>query len=136
MSKGKQEKKIDSWSEVGLGEETENNNPVDNNVDRDIAINKPINSNNEVDDKDNSEISIEHAIENGKENHMFVAIDKAIDEALAIKKEKDKPVFHGVYFEPDVSAAINKIAKKGGKGVKSKLINDIVKAALQQKGLL
>lgn len=133
MSKGKQ---VDNWSEIGLGEDKETNIPVTSNINREDIIDKPINNNNDVDNNVDNNVDNKNSSEKERNNDMISAIDKVIDTALATKKEKEKPVFHGIYFEPDVSAAINRIAKKGGKGVKSKMINDIVKVALEQKGLL
>lgn len=42
----------------------------------------------------------------------------------------------GIYFEPEVKRALDKLQKAEGRGAKSELVNDITKWALQQKGLL
>lgn len=42
----------------------------------------------------------------------------------------------GIYFEPEVKKALDKLQKAEGRGAKSELVNDITKWALQQKGLL
>jgi hypothetical protein len=48
---------------------------------------------------------------------------------------KEKAVLTGIYFEPNVAAALDR-ATKDKKGNKSKLVNALVKKSLQDAGFL
>lgn len=60
-------------------------------------------------------------------------IKEIINQKLGAKSNK---VLVGIYFEPEVKRALNKLQKLEGKGAKSEFINNIAKWALKQKGLL
>lgn len=45
-------------------------------------------------------------------------------------------VLKGIYFEPEVAKAIDRLAVGKGKGIKSDLVNEAVKTAFKQKGWL
>lgn len=48
-------------------------------------------------------------------------------------KKSDKELV-GIYFEPKVKSALDKMQKSEGRGAKSDFVNDVVKWALIQKG--
>lgn len=52
------------------------------------------------------------------------------------KTKKSEKEMVGIYFEPEVRKALDKLKKLEGKGAKSMFVNNITKWALQQKGLL
>ncbi|MBT2757947.1 hypothetical protein J7E71_18915 [Mesobacillus foraminis] len=58
-----------------------------------------------------------------------------INEIIGKTKKSEKEMV-GIYFEPEVRKALDKLKKLEGKGAKSSFVNDITKWALQQKGLL
>lgn len=58
-----------------------------------------------------------------------------INEIIGKTKKSEKEMV-GIYFEPEVRKALDKLKKLEGKGAKSTFVNDITKWALQQKGLL
>ena len=82
------------------------------------------NPNINVNDNDNNEIK-----ENENEDPM--------DRILSANKKKDEThVLKGIYFEKEVAQAIDRIARNGGKGIKSQLVNEAVKKVFKEKGWL
>ena len=52
------------------------------------------------------------------------------------KKKNDALINTGIYFEPEVVEILNKLGKQGGRGAKSKIVNDAVKAVFKDAGLI
>lgn len=52
------------------------------------------------------------------------------------KKKADTLINSGVYFEPEVYSILMTLAKRGGRGAKSKIVNDALKAAFKNAGLM
>ncbi|MEC2054201.1 hypothetical protein I6J18_00070 (plasmid) [Peribacillus psychrosaccharolyticus] len=52
------------------------------------------------------------------------------------KKKNDALINTGIYFEPEVVEILNKLGKQGGRGAKSKIVNDAVKAVFKEAGLI
>lgn len=52
------------------------------------------------------------------------------------KKKNDALINTGIYFEPEVFDILNKLGKQGGRGAKSKIVNDAVKAVFKDAGLI
>lgn len=52
------------------------------------------------------------------------------------KKKNDALINTGIYFEPEVFEILNKLGKQGGRGAKSKIVNDAVKAVFKDAGLI
>lgn len=62
-------------------------------------------------------------------------VDDSLENAVNGKKSKVKThKLKGIYFEPEVAAAIDKLAKGKSKGVKSDIVNEAVKQVFKQKG--
>lgn len=49
-----------------------------------------------------------------------------------INDDKEKPVFHGVYLEPEVSRMLDALTK-GKKGAKSRLVNEALRKIMNLK---
>lgn len=49
---------------------------------------------------------------------------------------EDTHVMRGIYIEKSLDKIIDRLAKKGGRGVKSKLVNEALKKLFKDKGLL
>lgn len=85
-------------------------------------------NNNDVNDNDN--VNDNNNVNVNKENKKSV-----IDEFLEVKPKKVmKPT--GIYFDADVLRVLDELATKGGRGAKSKIVNDAVKKLFQEKNLL
>jgi hypothetical protein len=75
----------------------------------------------------------DNTIDNGNENENIDTLDEIINN----NKKKDKThVLKGIYFEREVAAAIDRIARNGGKGIKSQIVNEAVKKVFKEKGWL
>ncbi|MBH0171441.1 hypothetical protein [Fictibacillus sp. 18YEL24] len=53
-----------------------------------------------------------------------------------VKKQKRKKVFTSFYMDPDLAIEVDKIASRGVKGDKSKLINKAIRNLLEQYGVI
>lgn len=93
------------------------------NVKPNDDINVNINNNNDINDNDN--------IDNNDNKNNIDSLDAIINTNM--KKEKTH-VLKGIYFEKDVALAIDKIARNGGKGIKSQIVNEAVKKVFKEKG--
>jgi hypothetical protein len=60
-------------------------------------------------------------------------IDKLLDEG---SKKKDDLVLVGVYLQPDLAQILSRLGKKGGRGAKSRIVNDALQKLFSEKGLL
>lgn len=109
----------------------DNENKVDNNIDN---ASKNINSDNN--DKENI---------NNNENETYVNNDNVVNvvdndddylRGLALGKKPPKKkvnkIFTSFYMDPDLAAEVDKIASRGSKGDKSKLINTAIRKLLEE----
>lgn len=110
-------KKRDARSSLMGSTVPEVNNDINENTHKNINNNENVNINNIEDENNNTDVEI-HKIINKKAN------SKSVKELV------------GIYFEPEVKKALDKLQKVEGRGAKSELVNDITKWALKQKGLL
>jgi hypothetical protein len=109
-------KKRDARSSL-MGSAVTENNDVSENNDKNINNNDNVNINKIKDENNNTDVEI-HEIINKKSN------SKSVKELV------------GIYFEPEVKKALDKLQKAEGRGAKSELVNNITRWALKQKGLL
>lgn len=60
-----------------------------------------------------------------------------LDDILGMNQEDKKTKeLVGIYFDPEVRKALEKVNKEKGRGAKSDFVNNITKWALKQKGYL
>lgn len=60
-----------------------------------------------------------------------------VDRILKEPKNRTKePKLVGCYLDLEVAIALDKVAKMGGRGAKSQIVNETIKKMLQEKGLL
>lgn len=52
------------------------------------------------------------------------------------EEEEDPVVFRGFYLEKDIVTVLNKLGEKGGKGIKSKIVNEALRKVFREKGWL
>lgn len=96
-------------------ETTDNNKNVNVNDD----INKDININNDV---------------NNNEIDLMGQLKALADKGKKKSSDVGKPT--GIYFEEDVLSVLKHLAKNGGRGAQSRIVNDATKAAFIQAGFL
>lgn len=77
--------------------------------------------------KNNNSINI-----NNKNDNEDI-FDKLID---GKKKKQPKNVWTGVYLKPEIANVLEQLAKKGGKGVKSEVVNEALRRVFIEKGLM
>ncbi|GIN93279.1 hypothetical protein J22TS1_43300 [Siminovitchia terrae] len=81
----------------------------------------------------------EKVIVNINENNNFKNDDKEnidpIDKIINDNKKKEKThILKGIYFEREVAAAIDRLGRTGGRGIKSQVVNEAVKQVFKEKG--
>lgn len=96
-----------------------NNNYINNNIENKTYV------------KDNNVVNVNNE---GKDN------DDDYFRSLALGKKtlrkKPKKVFTSFYMDPDLAAEVDKIATRGEKGDKSKLINKAIRSLLEEYGVI
>lgn len=110
-----------------ISNEIKNNNKIKptiiNNSANNISVNSTTISNDNSKNDDNDNISDNNDIKSAIANIL---------ESEAPKKE-----YVGVYLDSDVHKALNKLCNKSKKkGIKSKVVNDILRSVLKEQGLL
>lgn len=100
-------------------------------------------NNNKEDNKDandNIEINKDETYVNNNDN---VAVKNEDDDYLRglaagkkANKKKTKKVFTSFYMDPDLATEVDKIAARGQKGDKSKLINQAIRKLLEEYDVL
>lgn len=80
---------------------------------------------------------------NTKINEVIETKDEEVQEEPDIlktiieqKKRRDSKKLIGIYFDGDVAKVLDKIGDRGGRGAKSELVNDVLKAFFKKQGLL
>lgn len=94
----------------------------------DVAnINDKVNNNIIDNDSDANNVRKENSTSNGG------FLDQLIE---GNQKKKSQTKVTGIYLEPELENILNQLARKGGKGTKSKIVNESLRFVFQQKGLL
>ena len=105
----------------------EENNIIDNNKKENIDE-KKTNDNNKIyviDDDDN-------VVNNDEEDNYL----RELATGKKPLKKKNKKVFTSFYMDPDLAIEVDKIASRGEKGDKSKLINRAIRSLLEAYGVI
>jgi hypothetical protein len=120
---------------------------LDNNVNADLNL-ENINKNKENDNnkvnnntyvkKDNVDVVNTNVTDNSDIDNINEDDDYLRDLVAGKKttKKKAKKVFTSFYMDPDLAAEVDKIAARGEKGDKSKLINAAIRKLLEEYGVL
>lgn len=130
-------------NENDVVENNKNNNDInnDNNNDNKIKNNDDImhenkdsvnknNKNNNILENNNKN---NNSILNNNKNDNEDIFDKLLD---GKKKKQPKNVWTGVYLKPEIADVLEQLAKKGGKGVKSEVVNEALRRVFVEKGLM
>ena len=76
-------------------------------------------------------------VENHKENTDSISFSENLDRMLGEKQnylQNKKQV--GFWLDKDVVNALDMVTKGAGRGVRSKIVNDLLRSVFQEKGLL
>lgn len=79
----------------------------------------------------NNDVNINVNVNDNDGNKTAV---KKLNEIINVKK-KEK-VLTGIYFDADVLAVLDRLAEQGGRGTKTKIVNEAVKKLFQEQGLM
>lgn len=112
--------------DLNLKGEINTDNTTENNTNVDSVINTDVNNDSNPNNNPIIDNDINHNV-----NH-----NNAIDNILNKEKSKSTRVQRGLYLDRDIDAVLTKLLKKGGKGAKSDVINDVLRAAFEARGLL
>lgn len=107
----------------------EENNIINKNENENIDKNK-MNDNNKIyviDDNINNNV-----VENDAEDDYL----RELATGKKPLKKKNKKVFTSFYMDPDLAVEVDKIASRGEKGDKSKLINKSIRSLLEEYGVI
>jgi hypothetical protein len=117
----------------------ENKNVNKNNINKDVDI-KDIGKTYVIDDNKNNNIVIDNDDNKNKNNVVDNDEDDDYLRDLASGKKptkrKNKKVFTSFYMDPDLAVEVDKIASRGEKGDKSKLINMGIRKLLEEYGVI
>lgn len=127
----KTDEKLDNNVNADLNLENINKNKEnDNNIDK-------VNNNTYV-KTDNVDVVNTNVTDNSDIDNINEDDDYLRDLVAGKKttKKKAKKVFTSFYMDPDLAAEVDKIAARGEKGDKSKLINAAIRKLLEEYGVL
>lgn len=128
-------------------EELANNNIIKNNLfnnDEDIIANKlninNANINNDSNDNENVDNNNKISKEDSVNINNRVTVEKQgdyLDSLIegSVKKKENETVLTGIYLQKDLSQILDHLAKKGGRGAKSRIVNEALRTVFNDKGL-
>lgn len=102
-------------------------------VNKDDDANMNINVNNDVNDN----INIKELNEGSQQSAAAKETDY-LDKLIEghVKKSDTSTVLTGIYLQKDLLKVLDSLAKKGGRGAKSKIVNEALRSVFIDKGLL
>ncbi|MDP4085787.1 MAG: hypothetical protein Q8934_14370 [Bacillota bacterium] len=129
------------------------NDVARNNINKNVDVNNNININDNNNDKitdrvndsantniievnipnENEDINNNVNINNKPQERSY--LDTLI-EGKAKKSNEAETVLTGIYLQKDLSKILDSLAKKGGKGAKSRIVNEALRSIFIEKGLL
>ena len=113
---------------VNENETNDNINIKEDIKNKDIVINK---NNNETYDMNNN--NNENVVVVNNEDNDYL---RELATGKKPMKKKNKKVFTSFYMDPDLAVEVDKIAARGEKGDKSKLINMGIRRLLEEYGVI
>lgn len=112
----------------------DNENIVSDNIDHDMNEDNIINIDNETYVNIDNNVVVED--ENNDENEDDAYLRNLVTGKKGAKRKANKKVFTSFYMDPDLAAEVDKIAARGQKGDKSKLINTAIRKLLEGYGVI
>lgn len=126
---------FDDFANNNINKKVNDNNIINENINNDINNN----INNDINIEDNNYININN---NDNDNVNVSSGDKKQGDYLdaliegRMKKKENETVLTGIYLQKDLSQVLDRLAKKGGRGAKSKIVNEALRTIFTDKGLL
>jgi hypothetical protein len=108
------------------------NKNINNNINDDVNIN--INNNNNINKNTNDNINNDANINVNANISEVDYLDTIIEGNT--KKTDAATVLTGIYLQKDLSQMLDRLAKKGGRGSKSRIVKEALRKVFSEKGLL
>ncbi len=105
-----------------------NNKNYNDNVHNDANINEMVEVNNK--EKEGQGFNINNTAVETQDNYLDSLVSSNE------KKKVNSTVLTGIYLQEDLSHILDRLAKKGGRGAKSRIVNEALRAVFNEKGLL
>ena len=79
-----------------------------------------------------------HVNENSdiKKDEKNISNSNIISDLMKNQKYEDKYVMKGIYVEKELAAILDKLGKKGGRGAKSKIVNEALRKVFKESNLI
>ncbi|RFB09318.1 hypothetical protein DZB84_24440 [Bacillus sp. HNG] len=71
-----------------------------------------------------------------KKDEKDISNSDIISDLMKNQKYEDKYVMKGIYVEKDLAAILDKLGKKGGRGAKSKIVNEALRKVFKESNLI
>lgn len=119
---------------------------INNNINKNLFGNDNTNNDENIDNIDNHNINkidstndnnnVDVNINTNKDIEITELdyLDKLIEGKT--KKSESYTVLTGVYLQKDLAKILDSLAKKGGRGAKSRIVNEALRSVFKEKGLL
>ncbi|MDE3841215.1 hypothetical protein C0966_18360 (plasmid) [Bacillus methanolicus] len=118
---------FDDFANNNINKKVNDNNIINENINNDI--------NNDINNGDNNYININDNVNVSSGDKKQVDYLDALIEGR-MKKKENETVLTGIYIQKDLSQVLDRLSKKGGRGAKSKIVNEALRTIFTDKGLL
>ncbi len=108
----------------------------EDNKDNNIEDTKNVINNNENNNNDDIYDNVEDKNKNNNEDDEYLKRLAQGKKVTASEIKKNKKVFTSFYMDPDLAVEVDKIASRGVKGDKSKLLNKAIRRLLEDYGVI
>lgn len=98
----------------------------------DVAGDKGQDNANDI-NNNNDNVNVDVNLEQNSANNDSDFLDTILE---GKKKNKNELVLTGIYLQPDLAHLLDKLGKQGGRGAKSRIVNDALRKVFNEKGLL
>lgn len=126
----RKDRNLASFGDVANTIDNKNNNITDTT---NVNVNDNVNDDNNIELNDNKNNNV--VANNNNSINKNDSID-FINELLNIQGHKDKYAMRGIYIEKDLASVLDMLGKKGGRGTKSKIVNEALRKVFSESGLI
>lgn len=129
---------FDEFAETNINNNNSTNNGANSDINQINDDNKNISINDNKYISDNENINTNVNVNINEKNNNAESPGDYLDKLIEgnTKKKSNETVLTGIYLQKDISQILDRLAKKGGRGAKSKIVNEALKTIFEDKGLL
>lgn len=101
-----------------------------------VSVNDNVNNqeSNSISGNANDNTNTNINTNNNNQTNQLDYLDKLIEGN--VKKTDSGTVLTGIYLQKDLAQLLDRLAKKGGRGAKSRIVNEALRSIFVEKGLL